>query len=87
MISNSQNFDKTLHYFEIILQSLAVFYKKKLSFLLFYKRHMWAYLSCPYKQGPKRVARLALSVQKMEISGTDFQKLFQNPAASIQLSY
>ena len=71
MIPNSQNFDKMQHYFEIILQSLAGFYKKNCD-LLFYKHHIWAYLLCLYKQGPKRVARLALSVQKMEISGKDF---------------
>ena len=83
MISNSQNFDKMLHYFEIILQSLAVFYKEICDFLLFYKHHIWAYLSCRYKQGPERVTILALSVRKMEIYSKDFQELFQNPAASI----
>ena len=44
-------------------------------------------MSCRYKQGSKRVARLALSVQKIEISGKDFQELFQNHATSIQLLY
>ena len=35
MICNSQNFDNTLHYFEIILQSLAVFYKNFCDFCCF----------------------------------------------------
>ena len=55
--------------------------------LLFYKHPIWEYLLCLYKQGPKRVARLALSVQEMEISDKDFQELFQNYAASIPLLY
>ena len=58
MISNSQNFDMTLHYFEIIMKTLAVFYNFFFWYLLFYKCHIWTYLWFLKCLDNKRAVRL-----------------------------
>ena len=90
MTSTSQKFDKMPHYFQITVQSLALF-SQKLCDLCFFVSAISGNtfeVSIVWKcTGLDSTTRMALSIQKMEIFDKDFKQLFENNAAFNQLLY
>ena len=89
MISTSQKFDKKPHYFQIPVQSLALFSQKLCDICSFVSAISGTTFegSIVWKcTGLDSTARMAPSVQKMEIFDKDFKQLFENNVTFYQTS-